>query len=255
MIYDADTWIGHWPYRRLPRTTAAELLQQMDSQGIDKALVGSLQGIFYKDSHEANRELAEAVRRHRDRLIPCAIINPTYFGWADDLKQCREEFAMPVLRLIPQYHPYKLTDDLATEIVAAAHELKMRVAVYGRVMDLRGRSHLDHSRQVPADEIMAMFKKFRGASFMLLNSGPVKPPRGAKAPKIFQDTAMMHGGCGVGVEKGLKTCTAERLMFGSTMLLRYPKPALIAIETVEATKAQKEKILYKNLKRLIPEMA
>ncbi len=254
MIYDADTWIGHWPYRRLPNTAASDLLKQMDSHGIEKALVGSLQGIFYKDSHEANRELTKAVSRYRDRLVPCAILNPTYFGWAEDLKQCREEWAMPVLRLIPQYHPYKLTDDVADEIVAAAHELKMTVAVYGRVMDLRGRSHLDHSRQVPADEIMAMFKKFHGASFMLLNSGAVKAPKGAKAPKIFQDVAQMHGGCGVGIEKGLKTCTADRLMFGSTMLLRYPKPALLAIETVKATKAQKEKILYKNLKRLIPEM-
>lgn len=255
MIYDADTWIGHWPYRSLPNTTASDLLKQMDSHGIDKALVGSLQGIFYKDSHEANRELAKAVSRHRDRLVPCAILNPAYFGWADDLKQCREEWSMPVLRLIPQYHPYKLTDGVAAEIVTAAHELKMRVAVYGRVVDLRGRSHLDHSRQVPADEIMAMFKKFSGASFMLLNSGPVKPLRGAKAPKIYQDTPLMCGGCGIGIEKGLKRCTAERLLFGSTMLLRYPRPALIAIETVKATKAQKEKILHGNLKRLIPEMA
>ncbi len=255
MIYDADTWIGHWPYRRLPQTSAADLLRKMDSHGIEKALVGSLQGIFYIDSHEANRELARQVRRHRDRLVPCAILNPTYFGWAEDLKQCREEWSMPVLRLIPQYHPYKLTDSVAAEIVAAAHELKMRVAVYGRVVDLRGRSHLDHSRQIPTDEITAMFRKFRGVSFMLLNSGPVKPLRGAKAPKIYQDTAMMHGGCGVGIENGLKICTAERLMFGSTMLLRYPRPALLAIETVKATKAQKEKILYKNLKRFIPEMA
>ncbi|MCD4699609.1 MAG: hypothetical protein K8R91_03440 [Phycisphaerae bacterium] len=227
----------------------------MDSHGNDKALGGAHQGIFYQDSHEANRELVKAVSRHRDRLVPCAILNPTYFGWADDLKQCREEWSMPVLRLIPQYHLYKLTDSIAAEIVAAAHELKMRVAVYGRLVDLRGRSYLDHSRQVPRDEIMAMFKKFRGASFMLLNSGAVKPLRGAKAPKIYQDTAMMHGGCGVGIEKSLERCTADRLMFGSTMLLRYPKPALLAIETVKATKAQKEKILFKNLKRLIPEMA
>ncbi len=254
MIYDADTWIGHWPYRRLPQTSAADLLRKMDSAGIDKALVGSLQGIFYKDSHEANRELAKSVRRHRDRLIPCAILNPTYFGWAEDLKQCREEWSMPVLRLIPQYHLYKLTDSVAEEIVTAAHDLKMRVAVYGRVVDLRGRSHLDQSRKVPTEEILAMFGKFRGASFMLLNSGAVKPPNGAKAPKIFQDTAIMHGGCGVGIENNLKICPADRLMFGSTMLLRYPRPALIAIENVKATKAQKEKILYKNLKRLIPEM-
>jgi predicted TIM-barrel fold metal-dependent hydrolase len=255
MIYDADTWIGHWPYSRLPHTTAADLLRQMDAAGIDKALVGSLQGIFYMDSHEANRELAGQVRRHRDRLIPCAILDPSYFGWADDLKQCRQEWDMPVLRLIPQYHQYRLTDTAAEEIVAAAHKLKMRVALYGRIIDLRGRSRLDRSRNVGADEIMAIFRKFHGDSFMLLNSRAVKPPGGAKAPKIYQDVAQMHGTFRLGIETGLKTCTADRLMFGSTMLLRCPSPALMAVEQLDITKAAREKILYKNLKRLVPEMA
>ncbi len=254
MIYDADTWIGHWPYRRLPYTSVADLLRQMDSHGIEKALVASLQGIFYMDSHEANRELHQQVRRHRDRLVPCAILNPTYFGWERDLKQCREEWSMPVLRLIPQYHGYKLTDSVAEEIVSAAHELKMRVALYGRVVDLRGRSPLDHSRQVPSDEIISLFKKFPGATFMLLNSGPVKPPRGKNAPKIYQDTALMHGGFGAGIENGLKTCTVDRLMFGSTMLLRYCQPAIIAVDRLKLTKSQKDKILFKNLKRIVPEI-
>ena len=120
MIYDADTWIGHWPFSRLPQTTVTDRLRQMDAHGIDKALVGSLHGIFYMDVHEANRELARSVRRHRDRLVPCAILDPTYFGWNDDLKQCRQEWDMPVLRLIPQYHQYKLTDAVSAEIVAAA---------------------------------------------------------------------------------------------------------------------------------------
>jgi hypothetical protein len=39
---------------------------------------------------------------------------------------------MPVLRLAPHYHNYALTEAAAGPIVAAAHELKMRVALFGR---------------------------------------------------------------------------------------------------------------------------
>ncbi len=255
MIYDADTWIGNWPFRRLPHTTATDLLRQMDANGIDKALVGAVEGILYMDAQQANSDLAKQIRRHRDRLIPCAVLDPTYIGWADDLKQCRQEWGMPVLRLVPQYHPYHLTDEPAEEIVATAHELKMRVAVYGRIIDRRGRSRLDTSRDLPTDEILALFRKFPKASFMLLNSSAVKPPKGAKAPKIYQDVAIMHGGFGLGIEKALKICTPDRLMFGSSALLHYMRPAMLSMEKLEAAKAVKEKIFHKNLKRLLPEIA
>ena len=31
-----------------------------------------------------------------------AVLNPAYPGWQEDLGQCREEFGMPVLRLVPE---------------------------------------------------------------------------------------------------------------------------------------------------------
>ena len=61
MIIDANTWIGHWPFRALPRTSATDLLRRMDRHGITKALVASLHGLLYKDPHEAN---------YRRKIIP-----------------------------------------------------------------------------------------------------------------------------------------------------------------------------------------
>ena len=106
MIIDAHAWIGHWPFRPLPHRGVADLLRQMDRCGIAKALVGSLHGLFYQDCHEANRELQKETRRHRDRLMPCAIINPRYPGWREDLAECREKFGMRCVRIVPQYHAY-----------------------------------------------------------------------------------------------------------------------------------------------------
>ena len=254
MIYDADTWIGHWPFRPLPQRSAAGLLKQMDGHGIGKALVGSLHGLFYKDAHEANRELARELRRRRDRLFPCAVLNPTYPGWRQDLKQCREEFGMPVLRLAPDYHGYSLKDKAALEIIEAAHELKMTVALFGRIVDPRGRHHIDPGRPTDEAEVASLLKKFPEASFLLLNFYNPPARRRWDRPICLFDTAYFIGGCGSRMKGIIETLGPDRVVFGSTMLMRYPSPPLLALELCHLKKRERERILWRNLAGLVPEM-
>ena len=173
MIYDANTWIGHWPFRALPRRSASDLLKQMDAHRIDKALVASLHGLFYKDAHEANHELNREVKRRRDRLIPCAILNPCYYGWRQDLKQCREEFGMPALRMTPDYHGYTFGDSCAREMVQAAHELGLKAAFCGRIVDPRGRHRLDPGREDATPDLAALIGRYPKAAFLMLNFASV----------------------------------------------------------------------------------
>jgi len=254
MIYDADTWIGHWPFRPLPQRSAAGLLKQMDGHGIDKALVGSLHGLFYKDAHEANRELAGELRRHRDRLFPCAVLNPTYPGWRQDLKQCREEFGMPVLRLVPDYHDYSLKDKAALEIIEAAHDLKMTVALFGRIVDSRGRHRIDPGRPMAEAEVASLLGKFPKASFLTLNFYNPPGRRRWDQPRCFFDTAYFIGGGGSRMKGIIETLGHDRVVFGSTMLMRYPRPPLLALELCDLKKRDRERIFWRNLAGLVPEM-
>ncbi len=54
------------------------------------------------------------MRAHRDRLIPFAVINPTYAGWEDDLKTCHEGLGMRGLRLYPGWHNDRLSTRVAS---------------------------------------------------------------------------------------------------------------------------------------------
>ena len=253
MILDADTWIGHWPFRSLPHRSAGALLRQMDRHGIAKALVASLHGLFYKDAHEANRELVREVHRRRDRLLPCALLNPTYLGWRDDLRQCREEFGMPVLRLAPDYHGYALAQ--AADMVEAAHALKMRVALTGRVVDPRGRHRLDPGREAPGDQVAAFLRRFPKARFLLLNFYSAPEKRRWDRPACYLDVVRLVGAGGLRLGEMVDQLGADRLVFGSTMLLRTAKPALLAVETTRLTQPQRERILWRNLAALVPELA
>ena len=252
MIYDADTWIGHWPFRALPAQSAGDLLKQMDRHGIDKALVASLHGLFYKDSHEANRELFHETQQ-RDRLTPCAILNPKYPGWREDLKQCREEFGMPVIRLVPDYHAYRLTDACAISITEAALDIGMRVALTGRLVDTRGAHWLDPGQEDNPADAAALLSRFPEASFLMLNFADAPNGRRWDSPKCFFDIVRFIGSAGQRLPKQIEKYGSDRLVFGSTMLLRYAKPTLLGLETCDISENDRERILWRNLADLLGE--
>ncbi len=60
-MFDINTAIGHWPFRRLPRRTAGELRQYLQSYGVKGAAVASTPALFYMNSQDANLELAEEI--------------------------------------------------------------------------------------------------------------------------------------------------------------------------------------------------
>jgi uncharacterized protein len=251
MIFDADTWIGQWPFRSLPMKTAHELLKQMDEHNIDKAMVGSLNGVLYKDVHEANYELIKEIKKHRDRLIPCALINPAYIGWEQDLKQCREEFEMPLIRLLPQYHGYSLSDPCTAELVDAAGKLNMCVSFVGRIVDSRGKHRLDPGKMTDLQEIENVIRAFPDVKFLMLNFSNMPESKIWKQRKCWFDTANFHGGNATLVPKLAKANETDRMVFGSTMLLRYAQGALESFEKAGFTKKQTEDVMYKNLTKIL----
>jgi len=59
LIIDSNAYIGHWPFRRLRYNTADGIIELMDRCGIDKAVVGSINSVFYKNYQAGNEELVE----------------------------------------------------------------------------------------------------------------------------------------------------------------------------------------------------
>lgn len=253
MIYDANTWVGHWPFRALPRKTVPALLKEMDGHGIDKALVGSLHGLLYKDAHEANHELAKEIGKHRDRLVPCATLNPTYYGWQHDLTQCREEFGMPVLRMFPDYHGYGFDEPAAREMIEQAQALKMTISFYGRVVDPRGRHRVDPGRETDMGALKKLLGEFPKGRFLLLNF-PRKLGDDAIDKTAYYDICRFVGTNGLRLGRELKKLGTSRFVMGTTMLMRYAKPTLLGLEKCTLTSAQREAIHWKNLAKIVPDV-
>jgi len=251
MIVDVNAYLGHFAFRRLRHNTAESLLELMDSKQIDKAFVSSASAITYRNAHAGNEELAEQVRGRSDRLIPFAVINPFYAGWQDDLKICHEQFGMKGLRLYPKWHNYELSSTCCRQLVDAAVERGMVISIPIRVEDNRQRSWLLNIPDIPLDEIVELVKAHPKAKFIFVNGlGYTRSPLGRKDNGLPSNYAIELSRLSATLADELGQLVtnlgAERVMFGTGIPFKYPDPALVKVEVLDASEADKEKIRSKN---------
>ncbi|NPV07332.1 MAG: amidohydrolase family protein [Anaerolineae bacterium] len=256
MIIDANAWLGHWPFRQLRHNDVPGLLRFMDANGIEAAVVASIHGIFYKNCHRANEELAEQVAGHRDRLIPFATLNPNYPGWQRNLRLCHEELGMRGLRLYPAYHQYDLTDSASLELIGAATELGFPIALPMRVVDVRQRHWMDTERNLTVPEIEAVVQACPRTSFVILNglglesSLAFEPDRNGSR-QVMADLSRMTAVLANNLGAMIANFGPGSVVFGTGMPFKYPRPALLKLEILEADQATKEAISHGNMERLL----
>jgi len=256
MLIDVNAYLGHFAFRQLRHNTASGLLKLMDRAAIGRAVVSSASAIAYRNAQAGNEEVHAEARANHDRLIPFAIINPSYAGWQDDLKICREDFGMVGLRLYPKWHNYRLSDRCCLDLVNAATERGMIISIPIRAEDARQRHWLVDVPDVPLDEIAALVKACPQARFILVNgAGFVRSALGQKENGLpanyFIEISRLSAVLANELGQLVANLGADRVVFGTGMPFNYPDPALVKLEVLDASEDDKEKIRWKNAARLL----
>ncbi|MBM3235492.1 metal-dependent hydrolase [Candidatus Poribacteria bacterium] len=250
MIIDVNAYLGHWPFRQLRYNTAEKLIELMNKFGLDKTVVSSLNAIFYKNCQSGNEELATETREHRERFIPFATLNPMYPGWEDDFEQCVEEFNMKGLRLFPHYHNYKLTDDASIRLIHEATQRCMPVSIPMRMVDRRQRHWLDSARDLSLSEFEEIIKQCSETTFILTegvgweNSQLVNV---FKSCNFLIEISRLTSVLQESIPRLLDALGPTKLAFGTGMPFKYPRPALLKMEILEASEEVKEQIYWRNI--------
>ena len=251
MLIDVNAYIGHWPFRRLRLNTAEALVREMDRHGIDRAVVANLHGVFYRNAHPANEELALAARPFRDRLIPFGTLNPAYPGWEEDLRRCAEELNLRGLRLYPQYHGYKLVEEAALALVDAAVELGWAVQVPMRLVDRRGRHPMDLGEDLLPADFEAAIAARPHARWMVLASagldGRRLPPEATCAIEISRLTAVLRRD----IQRLLEGVGPERVVWGTGMPLNMAAPALLRLQALDVDDEVRDRIAWRNAAEML----
>jgi len=249
MIIDVNAHQGHYPFCQLRHNTPDGLLSLMARNGIDKALVSSVSSVFYRDAHSGNEELAVAAAGSSGRLVPLATINPKYAGWERDLDQALGEWKMKGLRLVPQYHDYKLSDRDGQAILSAASERNVPVALHQRLEDRRQKHHFDAAEDLSVDDVLAAAESFPKLRLALLNW------QGFPAGKLIQvglsarvliDITRMAVVLQKAVPSLIESLGIHALAFGTHVPFNYPGPSLVKLEILEVAPADRERIAWRN---------
>ncbi len=256
MIIDLNAYLGHWPFRRLRHNTADGLLALMDRAGIDMACVSSASAIFYKNSQAGNEEVHEQIAAHSDRLVPFAVINPTYADWRHDLQVCADDFGARGLRLYPHYHGYTLSDACCDELIAAATERAMVISIPIRQIDQRQRHWLIEIPDVPLADLAALVARHPQAQFVFLNGlGFVGSPLGQADNGLPANYAIgisrLSAVMAEEIRRLMDNLGAERVVFATGMPFKYPEPALLKVEVLRATEEEKQAIVSGNALRML----
>lgn len=249
MIIDVNAHLGHYPFCRLRHNTPEGLLALMDRNGIDKAVVSSISSVFYRDAHSGNEELAEAAAASNGRLVPLATLNPKYAGWERDLDQALEEWQMKGLRLVPQYHDYKLSDRDGQAILSAASERNVPVALHQRLEDRRQKHHFDAAEDLSVDDVLSAAENFPELRLALLNW------HGFPAPKLVE--AGLPGRALIGftrmsvvlqkaIPSLIESLGIRALAFGTHVPFNYPGPSLVKLEILDVSPGARERISWRN---------
>lgn len=161
MNYDFSAFTGHWPFRRLGRSSLPELLADYKKHGISGGILSSLDAVFYNDPWEADGPLLDALAGSPWELAMC--VNPR-LPWAEAAIRNAHSLGVRHLRLYPGIHHYPLQE--AADICPLAAELNMTVIITGRMEDER-LCYLLEQQPVSPGACVALARRFPDTRFLL----------------------------------------------------------------------------------------
>src|SRR5262245_49991957 len=135
MITDVNTFLGNYPFRRVPGTSPEALLSAMTRVGITDAWVSHLPSLWERNPPEENRWLYETTSRF-PRLRPVPAVHPGLEGWEAVLQEAVEKEA-PAIRVAPGQFGISPTGPAMVQLVRSCAAVGMPVVLAVRLEDGR----------------------------------------------------------------------------------------------------------------------
>jgi uncharacterized protein len=258
MRIDVNSFLGSYPFRRVPGTSPEALLRVMDRVGVDQAWVSHLPSVFWRDPAEGNQWLFQTAERF-DRLQPVPAVHPGIDGWQAVLAAASDAGA-PAVRADPSYYGI---DPSGPEMFAlaqrcAAARLPLLLAV--RLEDARQRHPNDRAGELPPWAVRALA---RHADVRLVITQADRSfieevhfgSTPAEAKRIWWDISWIWGPPEDHLETLLRTIGPERFVFGTGQPLRLPETSVAKLDLLDLSREQRAAIESENVKTLSRKMA
>jgi uncharacterized protein len=250
MRIDVNSFLGAYPFRRVPGTSYEALLQAMDRVSIDQAWVSHLPSILWRDPAAGNSWLYETARRS-DRLRPVPAVHPGLGGWKEVVREARAA-AAPAVRCDP---PYYALDPSGAEMRALAEacgteDLVLMLAV--RLEDARQRHPNDRAGELPAAAVRALIRAHPAVRLIITHAdrGFVEEVHFGSTPqeagRIWWDICWIWGPPEDHLQTLLHTVGVDRFLFGTGQPLRLPEASVAKLDLLDLTAEQRAALESQN---------
>jgi uncharacterized protein len=255
MIIDMHVLLGRWPFAPLGYDTVDGVLTLMDRAGIDRAVVTSLNSVFYYDCEIGNHEVGRACAQHPDRFIPFAVLNPHLLEWREHLHACIEAYGIRGIKLHPDYHKADLLGDGVAAIMAEALALDLPVWIQTSLVDVRHHPGYAFVPEVPVADVARAVDRYAGNTLIV---GGAKHFQSRARDLLDTTTArnfsLVIDGLG-GPFEALADLVAQfgsdRLLFGTRTPLLYSEAARMVVDQSPIADDDKARILSGNATSLL----
>lgn len=253
MIIDTSCWLGHWPFRTLPLEGPDRLADRLHQLGITQAWTGSFESLLHRDVAQVNRQIVAQCRAAGEIFTPIGTVNPALPDWQEDLRRCREEFGMPGIRLIPNYHGYELSDPAVAQLLDLAGQSGLFVQIAVMMEDERTQHPLVRVPPVNLTPLGELLTSRPQLPVILLHASRVvgvEPLRTLLAAgQVFVEISMLEGVGALGTLT--EKLPAERILFGTAAPLFIPEAAIAKLRESELGDYRQQRITHANAQALL----
>ncbi len=255
-MIDVNVFLGDYPWRAVPGTTAEALLAAMDRVGVTEAWLSHLPSLYWKDPAPGNRILYEVADRHqRFRAVPT--IHPGLPRWEEDLTEAVRRGAVAV-RADPGLLGLAPTGGELLGLLRACGRIGVPFLAAVRLEDLRGRHPLDIAPELspwmvrawlradPAVRVLVTHAERSFIEEVHFGSTP------AESVRCHWDCSWVWGPPEDHLAHLLAAVGVERFLFGSGQPLRLPETPLARLDLLDLNPADRRAILVDNAQRLAP---
>jgi uncharacterized protein len=256
MRIDVNSFLGSYPYRRVPGTSPEALLRAMDRIRIDSAWVSHLPGIFWRNPAEGNHWLYETADKQK-RFRPVPAVHPGVTGWESDVGEARKEGA-PAIRCDPTYYGIDPSGSLMQQLVRACSAESVPLLMAVRLEDARQRHPNDRAAELPPWSVRQLVRSDPNVRLIVTHADRpfIEEVHFGSTPeessRIWWDISWIWGPPEDHLETLLRTIGPERFLFGTGQPLRIPENSEAKLDLLDLTPDHRRMIEADNIVSLSP---
>jgi len=254
MRIDAAAFLGAYPFRRVPGTSAESLIAAMDRVGIDEAWVTHLPGVFWRDPAAGNPWLMDTCAG-LPRLRPVPAVHPGIAGWRRTVESAQAAEA-PAVRADPTQYAIDPAGSAMRALAAACAVAGLALVLTVRFEDGRQRHPHDRAGELPASAVRSLIRS--DPRLRLLVTHADRPfieevhfgSTVEEASRIWWDICWIWGPPEDHLQTLLRTVGHERFVLGTGQPLRIPENAAAKLDLLDLAKEERTAIESGNVQVL-----